>query len=101
MSENNNRTDLKRFFIKLFSIFLAVIICFNIIFNLIFGEKIDNLATVLALNKEENRDLIKDKIRLEIERGLNKKYILNEEDKVLLYKLFLKLKDEFKEIEKK
>ena len=53
------------------------------------------------LNNKESIDNVKDKIRLEIEKGLNKDNILNEEDKILLYKLYLKIKNEFKEVESK
>ena len=53
------------------------------------------------LNNKESIDSVKDKIRLEIEKGLNKDNIINEEDKVLLYKLYIKIKNEFKEVEGK
>ena len=59
-------------------------------------ESINNL---LFLNKKENRVQLKDKIRLEIERGLSKDQILNKEDKKLLYKFYLKLKKEFQNID--
>jgi len=36
-----------------------------------------------------------------IKSGLNKDKILHEEDKILLYKFYLKIKNEFKEIEEK
>ena len=39
------------------------------------------------------------KVRLEIKNGLQKDKILNEEDKILLYKFYLKLRNEFDEIE--
>ena len=55
----------------------------------------------MSLNNKENIDVMKDKIRLEIEKGLNKDNIFSEEDKVLLYKLYLKIKNEFKGIESK
>ena len=100
MSENKNKNDLKSFFIKLVSIILAVIICFNVIFNLIFADKMDNLNTILSLNEKENREIIGDKIRLEIKRSLDKDKILNDEDRILLQKLYLKLKNELKEVEK-
>ena len=53
------------------------------------------------LNNKESIENVKDKIRLEIEKGLNKDNIINEEDKILLYKLYLKIKNEFKEVENK
>ena len=50
--------------------------------------------------KKKNIDQIKDKLRSEIKKGLDKKYILNKEDKILLYKFYIKIKNEFEEIEK-
>ena len=42
---------------------------------------------------------MKEKIRNELTDGLNKEHMIAEEDKILLYKFYLKLKNEFKEIE--
>tara|TARA_Y100000590_G_scaffold387955_1_gene461924 strand:- start:2037 stop:2321 length:285 start_codon:yes stop_codon:yes gene_type:complete len=92
----NNKSDLKSFFIKLISITLALIIVINVVFNLIFSEKIEKL---FFLTDESNREVVKDKIRHEISRGLEKENILNKEDKILLKKLYIKIKNEFKEIE--
>ena len=51
MSENNNnkspeQKNLKIFFIKLISITLAVIITINLLFNLIFGERLEKIDKV-------------------------------------------------------
>ena len=100
MDKVNETNNLKKFFIKLISITLAIIIAFNIIFNLIFADKLENLSQLLSLDKKENIDQVKDKLRSEIEKGLDKDYILNKEDKILLYKFYIKIKNEFKEIEK-
>ena len=100
MGKINETNNLKKFFIKLISITLAIIIAFNIIFNLIFADKLENLSQLLSLDKKENIDQVKDKLRSEIEKGLDKDYILNKEDKILLYKFYIKMKNEFKEIEK-
>ena len=70
------------------------------IFNLIFADKLENLSQLLSLDKKENIDQVKNKLRSEIEKGLDKDYILNKEDKILLYKFYIKIKNEFKEIEK-
>ena len=99
MNQNNEKADLKRFFIKLIAIIFAVIIVINISYNLIFAEKLENINKLFSLNSKDNIEQIKNKIRLEIKSGLAKDKILNEEDKVLLYKFYLKLKNEFKEIE--
>jgi len=100
MNKINETNNLKKFFIKLISITLAIIVAFNIIFNLIFADKLDNLSRVLSLNEKENIDQVKDKLRLEMKKALDKDHILNQEDKILLYKFYIKIKNEFKEIEK-
>jgi len=96
----NNKTDLKKFFIKLIAITFAIIVVINVTYNLIFAEKFENINKLLSLNNKENIELIKDKIRLEMKKGLLNDKIMNEEDKVLLYKFYLKIKNEFQEIEK-
>ena len=96
----NNKTDLKGFFIKLAAVTFAIIVIINVTYNLIFAEKLENINKLLSLNKKENIELVKDKIRLEMKRSLLKDKIMNEEDKVLLYKFYLKIKNEFQEIEK-
>ena len=100
MSSSNNQNDLKNFFIKLIAITFAIIVVINVTYNLIFAEKLENINKLLSLSDKENIELVKDKIRLEIEKGLRKDKIMNEEDKVLFYKLYLKIKNEFQEIEK-
>ena len=99
MNQNNEKGDLKKFFIKLIAIIIAVIIIINTSYNLIFADKLESINKLFSLNNKDNIEQIKNKIRLEIKSGLAKDKILNEEDKVLLYKFYLKLKNEFKEIE--
>ena len=99
MSKNINPNNLKTFFIKLISITFAIIIIINVTYNLILADKLESINSLLQLNKKENIELVKNKVRLEIERGITKDKILNEEDKILLYKLYKKLRKEFSEIE--
>tara|TARA_B100000579_G_C22493613_1_gene693586 strand:+ start:153 stop:458 length:306 start_codon:yes stop_codon:yes gene_type:complete len=101
MNKDKNKSEIKKFLIKLAAITFAIIIIINVTYNLIFAEKLENINKLLMLNNKESIDNVKDKIRLEIEKGLNKDNILNEEDKILLYKLYLKIKNEFKEVESK
>ena len=100
MSQDNNKTELKKFFIKLFAITLSIVIIINITYNLIFAKHFENINKLLSLNNKESIELIKDKIRLEIKKGLSKDKIMNDEDKILFYKFYLKIKNEFQEIEK-
>jgi len=100
MKKNINPNNLKIFFIKLISITFAVIVLINVSYNLILADKLESINNVLQLNKKENIELIKNKIRHEIEEGIKKDQILDEEDKILLYKLYKKLRKEFSEIDK-
>ena len=100
MSSGNNQSGLKFFFIKLIAITFAIIVIINITYNLIFAEKFENIDKLLSINNKESIELIKDKIRLEIKKSLLKDKIINEEDKILFYKFYLKIKNELQEIEK-
>jgi cell division protein YceG involved in septum cleavage len=100
MDNRNNQSNLKIFFIKLIAITFAIIVVINVTYNLIFAEKLENINKLLSLSDKENIELVKDKIRLEIEKGLRKDKIMNEEDKVLFYKFYLKIKNEFQKIER-
>ena len=105
MNENKNITSisqksLKGFFIKLISISIAVFIVINLIFNLIFAERLEKIDKILLLNNNQFRYEIKEKIKNELTDSLNKENILYEEDKILLYKIYLKLKKEFEALDK-
>ena len=105
MNENKNITSrsqksLKSFFIKLISISIAVFIIVNLIFNIIFAERLEKIDKVLSLDKSKMRSEFKQKLRHELSRGLNKENIIAEEDKQLLYKLYLKIKKEFENLDK-
>ena len=100
MSQDNDKTSLKKFFIKLIAVTFAIIIIINTTYNLIFADKFESINKLLSLGDKESIELIKDKIRLEIKKGLLKDKIINDEDKILFYKFYLKVKNEFLEIEK-
>ena len=96
----NKSQNLKTFFVKLISIVLAIIITINILYNLILSERLEKIDRILLLNNDQYREMIKDKIRKELQDGLEKENMISVEDKRLLYKIYLKLKDEFKSLEK-
>ena len=100
MNEDNDKTSLKKFFIKLIAITFSIIIIINITYNLIFAEKFESINKLLSLSDKESVELIKNKIRSEMKKGLLKDKIINDEDKILFYKFYLKVKNEFQEIEK-
>ena len=95
----DNKSNLKVFFIKLIAITFSIIIIINITYNLIFAEKLENINRILSMNKE-SIELVKDKIRSEINKGLLKDKIMDDEDRILFYKFYLKIKNEFQEVEK-
>ena len=92
--------NLKIFLIKLISISIASVIVINLIFNLILGERLEKIDKVLSLNKSHIRNEMKGKIREELTDGLNKENMIAEEDKILLYKIYLKIKKEFENLDK-
>ena len=100
MAQDTNKNTLKIFFIKLIAITFSIIVIINITYNLIFAEKLENINKLLGINNKENIEQVKDKIRIEIRNWLSKDKIFEEEDKKLLYQLYLKIKNEFKDIEK-
>ena len=100
MNEDNDKASLKKFFIKLIAITFSIIIIINITYNLIFAEKFETIDKLLSLSDKENVELIKNKIRSEMKKGLLKDKIINDEDKILFYDFYQKIKNEFSEIEK-
>ena len=101
MNNDNNKAGLKRFIIKLVMVTFSIIVIINVTYNLIFAEKFENINKFLQLDNKENIEKMKDKMRYEIREGLAKDKIFNEEDKKLLYQFYLKVKNEFKEIQEK
>ena len=100
MNEDNDKASLKKFFIKLIAITFSIIIIINITYNLIFAEKFESIDKLLSLSDKKSVELIKNKIRSEMQKGLLKDKIINDEDKILFYEFFQKVKSEFQEIEK-
>jgi len=98
MTPKNNKPNLKNFFVKLVAISLAIIIIINVTYNLIFADKLDVINKLLTLNEKENIEKVKDKIKLEIEKGLSKEKILKKEDAKLLKKFYIKVKKELDEV---
>jgi len=89
--------NLKIFFIKLISVSVAIIIIINVLFNLIISN-VDFLEKAMSLSELENRREQGEKIRDGLNDLLKKDNIINEEDRILLYKLYNKLKSEFEDI---
>ena len=99
-NQNSSKNNYKPFLIKLASISIAIVVVVNLIFNLIFAERLEKIDKILLLDKSKMRGELKDKLRNEISKGLKKENMINEEDKILLYKFYIKIKDEFKNLDK-
>ena len=89
---------MKQFFIKLVSITVAIILVINVLYNLILAEQLDGLKKLLSVSDSQVRRELKQKIINEAERAHEKKNIIKQEDKVILYKLYLKIKKEFETV---
>ena len=98
MDNNTNPKNLKIFFIKLISILIATIIAINVLFNLIISDKMKYFDILFSLTELEDRRDYGNKLRDNLNELLKKDDIIKEEDKILLYKLYQKLKSEFEEI---
>ena len=99
-SKSNSQKNLKSFFIKLISISIASVIVINLIFNLIFSERLEKFDRVFSIGRSDIRYGLQEKIRNELNDSLSKENILYEEDKILLYKLYQKLIREFQDLDK-
>ena len=98
MGNNTDTKNLKIFFIKLVSIFIAIIITINVLFNLIIADKMKSFDILFSLTELENRRDYGNKLRDNLNELLKKDDIIKKEDKILLYKIYQKLTFEFKEI---
>ena len=94
------KNSIKVFLIKLVSISIAIVVVINLIFNLILAERLEKFDKILSLNSSNTRNEIKEKIRNELSDGLKKENMIAEEDKILLYKIFIKMKKEFQNLDK-
>ena len=99
--EKNKKEDLKKFFIKLVSVSIAIVFTVSIIINLLFADRLEKIDRLFSISEKNTREQIKDKIMYEIQSGLDKEQLINEGDKILLYKMYLKLKKEFEDIDEK
>ena len=94
-------SNIKNFVIKLIAITLSIIVVINILFNVLLGERLEKIDNLISLNESHTRNKIKDKIREELINGLEKDEIFSDKDKILIYKLYLKIREEFDDIQNK
>jgi hypothetical protein len=97
--QENRPNNLKSFFIKLISISFAVIIIINVLFNLILGDRIEKIDKVLSIFEMEERKVFKDKFMSELNKNLQKKNMIDKEDKIIFLKVYKKIRKEFGELD--
>ena len=51
---------------------ISVVIVVNLIFNLILAERLEKIDKILSISNTQDRAAIKDKIRNELQKGLEK-----------------------------
>jgi hypothetical protein len=97
--QENRPNNLKSFFIKLTSISFAIIIIINVIFNLILGDRIEKIDKILSIFEMKERKNLKDEFMSELNKNLQKKNMIDKEDKIILFKVYKKIKKEFGELD--
>ena len=55
-NKNITKNNYKSFFIKLASISIAIVVVINLLFNLIFAERLEKLDKILLLDKSKMRN---------------------------------------------
>ena len=74
------------------------IICMFILYQFTIGKKIEYYEHKLKnLTTDQGRESIRNKVREELKKGINKEQILNTEDKELIKKIFTKIQKELNE----
>ena len=84
-------------------IYKAIIITFIFIigFEFTIGKRIDPIVeNIDKFTNEQGRKELVNKLRKEMRKGLEKEYMLKEEDRVLIYYFFNKLMAEINSVEK-
>ena len=79
---------------------IVITIIFIIGFEFTIGKRIDPLVKNLdKFSDSQGRKELIGKLRKEMNKGLEKEYMLKAEDRVLVYKFFNKLKNEINSVE--
>ena len=84
-------------------IYKAIIISliFIIGFEFTIGKRIDPIVeNINKFSNEQGRKELINKLRKEMKKGVDKEYMLKEEDRVLIYNFFNKLMSEINSVEK-
>ena len=71
----------------------------NMTYNLVIADKLEIVSKIMSFSDVRVRKEMREEFRDIVKESLNKKQILNEEDKIILFYLYKKIKKEFEEIE--
>ena len=80
---------------------IIIAVVFMIAFEFTIGKRIDPIVeNIDKFTNEQGRKELINKLRKEMKKGLEKEYMLKEEDRVLIYNFFNKLMAEINSVEK-
>ena len=80
---------------------IIVVIFLIILFEFTIGKRIDPISqNINKFSNEQGRKELINKLRKEMKKGVDKEYMLKEEDRVLIYNFFNKLMKEINSVEK-
>ena len=80
---------------------IIVAIFLIVVFEFTIGKRIDPLnKNIDKISRTEGRKELIEKLRIEMKKGLDKEYILNEDDRVLIYNFLKKIQSEINSVEK-
>ena len=80
---------------------IIVAIFLIVVFEFTIGKRIDPLnQNIDKISRTEGRKELIEKLRIEMKKGLDKEYILNEDDRVLIYNFLKKIQSEINSVEK-
>ena len=80
---------------------IIIVFLFIIGFEFTIGKRIDPIVeNINTFSDKQGRKELVNKLRKEMRKGLEKEYLLKEDDRILIYNFFNKLKSEINSVEK-
>ena len=80
---------------------IIIAFLFVIAFEFTIGKRIDPIVeNINTFSDKQGRKEFVNKLRKEMRKGLEKEYLLKEDDRILIYNFFNKLKSEINSVEK-
>ena len=80
---------------------IIIAVVFMIGFEFTIGKRIDPIVeNINTFSDKQGRKELVNKLRKEMRKGLEKEYLLKEDDRILIYNFLNKLKSEINSVEK-